>query len=66
MSGVSKEFVKKAREKCDYSLYSKSDSCAAEWWSAFDRIRDKNSNQILCHIYNGQKSRNRTRFKEFR
>ena len=46
MSGVSKELVEKALEKGDYSLYPKYDSCTAEWWSNFDRIRDKEGNTV--------------------
>ena len=52
MSGVSKEFVKKGLEKGDYSIYPKSDSCNAEWWSTFDRIRDKEGKTVAfvrCH-----------------
>ena len=44
MSDVSKEFVKNALAKGDYSLYPISDSCTAEWWSTCDRIRDKEGN----------------------
>jgi hypothetical protein len=40
MSGISKEAVKRALEKGDYSLYPKPDSSNAEWWSIFDRTRD--------------------------
>ena len=46
MNDVSKEFVKNALAKGDYSLYPKSDSCTAEWWSTFDRTRDKEGNTV--------------------
>ena len=46
MSGVSKEFVKKALEKGDYSLYSQSDSSGAKWWSNFHRIRDNEGQKV--------------------
>ena len=52
MSDVSKEFVKNALAKGDYSLYPKSDWYTAEWWSTFDRIRDKEGNTmafVQCH-----------------
>ena len=52
MSDVSKEFVKNAHAKGDYYLYPKFDSCTVEWWSTFDRIRDKEGNTVdfvQCH-----------------
>ena len=52
MGGVSKEFVKNALEKGDYSFYPKFDSCTAEWWCTFNRIRDKEGNTVgfvQCH-----------------
>ena len=46
MSDVSKEFVKNTLAKSGYSLYPKFDSSTAEWWSIFDRIRDKEGNTV--------------------
>lgn len=46
MRGVSKEFVKKRLEKGNYSLYPQSNSCSAEWWSTFDRSRDKEEKTV--------------------
>ena len=46
MNDVSKEFVKNALAKGDYSLYPKFDSCTAECCSTFDRIHDKEGNTM--------------------
>ena len=46
MNDVSKEFVKNALAKGDYSLCPKSDSCTAEWWSTLDQISDKEGNTM--------------------
>ena len=46
MSGVSKEFVKNALAKSEYSLYLKYGSCTVERWSTFDPVRDKEGNTV--------------------
>lgn len=46
MNEISKEFVKKALEKGDFTLYSQPDSSGAKWWSRFHRIRDNEGRKV--------------------
>ena len=50
MNDVSKEFVKNALAKGDYSLYSKSGAYTAEWWSTLIRFVIKEIQWLLFSV----------------